>query len=136
VTRHVTTHVWPPRPLTASESEVLRGLLSVVDAPPETLDCQLRHARVIEDCKLGCGTITLAVDEAACPPTTILQGAPATGEAWQSDGSRTDAILHFREGFIRMIEVVRSIGETAQGLPPASTLDFYGSVSRSTPPET
>jgi len=128
---HGTTVLSPPRQLSAREREVLGLLVRAVQADADALNCQAAHATVVEQCSVQCGSVILAVEEGSCPPVDVLRGAPSTGEGKDIDGASLSVLLHFRDGYIRMLEVVRHDGETAHGIPSALTLSVYGTASDS-----
>src|SRR2546428_4028060 len=86
---HGTRQVSPPRSLTTAEREIVRKLVAEISGSVEVLDCQMRHVKVIEECSVGCGTVALAVDEGACPPTGQPGRRPIErarcGRAWITD---------------------------------------------------
>ena len=124
---HGTRQLSPPRSLTTAEREILRKLVAEISGSVEVLDCQTRHVKVIEECSVGCGTVALAVDEEACPSLDNQGGAPSSGLGADEHGSPIEVLSHFRDGYLRMIELVRLDGGLARGLPPARLLVFEGS---------
>jgi len=120
-----------PRKLLLNERDVLRALVREVDAPSEVLACQAEHALVIEECVIGCGTVILAVDEGACPDVRLARGAPATADGNNPNGLPVSVLLHFRDGYVRMLEVVNWGDRPGSGMPPISILRAYGDGSPS-----
>jgi len=116
---HGTRQVSPPRSLTTAEREIVRKLVAEISGSVEVLDCQMRHVKVIEECSVGCGTVALAVDEEARPSLDNQGGAPSSGLGADEHGSPIEVLSHFRDGYLRMIELVRLDGGLARGLPPA-----------------
>src|SRR5256885_9008377 len=123
---HGTRQLSPPRSLTTAEREILRKLVAEISGSVEVLDCQTRHLRVIEECSVGCGTVALAVDEEACPSLDNQGGAPSSGLGADEHGSPIEVLSHFRDGYLRMIELVRLGGGLARGLPPAHPYGLKG----------
>src|SRR5258708_2890947 len=128
---HGTRTLVPPRRLSENERQVLHTLSGTVEAPPEVLACQADHALVVEECAIRCGTVILAVEEGACPPVDIMRGAPAAADAKGRTGNPVSVLLHFRDGYIRMLEMVRFGDEKSTDLPPNAELVAYGTKSRS-----
>jgi len=129
--QHGTRILVPARPLTHEERSVLKRLVREVDADPEILACQERHAMVTEECDVRCGMVIFGVSESACA-TINDQNAPATGDGPDKDGAPASVLLHIRDGYIWMLEVYRHDGQPVRGLPDLDKTVFYG--TKSAPP--
>lgn len=97
-----------PRPLTGRESEILSFLLSAEFPGVEKLRRQAETAEVSGECKCGCATVYLSVDDSMPTADEVGQSnaVDAASRATPDDGLPVELILFVKGGRLSSVELV------------------------------
>lgn len=95
------------RELTEEEIEWLNVITSISYKGVDILRLQIKNAKVISECKCGCKSIGLKIDE-SCPKFEYRINVPITMASTYSDGCPVMFILHMKDGYIEEFEVLKA----------------------------
>lgn len=108
------------------EHELLHALLAHDVPGAEALRAQVEHARVVSNCRYGCGSIGFVyARDAELPPSNAESPFPVEGRDFDENGAEAGALLLFLEdGRLYELEVMSFVGDPLS-LPEASSVRWW-----------